>query len=165
MQPSKQQRTRGQPIPQGYVPSVSPFFGLLPPELWKRVKDFFVYSVDFLPLAAGAVQAADIAIQADSDYLIVAGVRTVTDTANTTLVAGPVPQLVTITDTGSGRNLQNQAAHIDNLFGTGQLPSYWPFPKLIPAASTLSTTLQNLDGVNDRNVRISYLGFKVFMFS
>jgi hypothetical protein len=45
--------------------------------------------------------------------------------------------------------------------GTAQLPTYWPMPKIFRANSTISTTVQNLEAT-DRNVRIAYLGFKVF---
>jgi hypothetical protein len=129
--------------------------------LWRRAKDFFVYSAEFLPLTASLTLTFETAIQADSDFLCVAAVRIVTATNNTTLVAVPVPELVTIFDAGSGRNLMDRAIHIDNLMGTGQLPTYWPMPKIFRANSTISTTVQNLEAT-DRNVRIAYLGFKVF---
>lgn len=144
----------------GLAPQLGPFFGLLPRALLKRVKDFFVYTAEFLPLPASATNTVNTAIQADSDFLIVLVTRVVTATDNTTFVAN-VPELVTITDAGSGRNLMDRAVHMDNLIGTAQLPSYWPYPKLIRASGTLNTTVQNLEAV-DRNVRISYLGFKVF---
>ena len=162
---NKSQAQRVQAVPTAQIlPSLNPFLGLLPKDLWNRVKDFFIYSVEFLPLAASETLTTDIAIQADSDFLIMAGVRTVTDTANTTLQTF-VPQTVLITDSGSGRQLMDRAVHIENLFGTAQLPAIWPYPKLIRASSTLSTRLTNLDGANARNVRLSYLGFKIFGFS
>lgn len=163
MNTRKQQGVAGQPLPHAFAPMVSPFFGLLPQALWKRAKDFFIYSTDFLPLAANATRSQDIAIQADSDFLTVVLNVTVTETNNTTFV-DPAPIMVLITDTGSGRNLQNQATHLNNLYGDGNLPGYIPFPKLIPAASTLSTQLQNLSATA-YNVRVSYVGFKVFMFN
>lgn len=158
--PTKAARVGASPA-GGAAPQLGPFFGLLPRKLLRRLKDFFVYTAEFLPLAAGGTATVNTAIQADSDFLIVAVTRVVTDIANTTFLAN-VPQLVTITDAGSGRNLMDRAVHMDNLIGTAQLPSYWPYPKLIRASGTLNTTVQNLDGANARNVRISYLGFKVF---
>lgn len=137
-----------------------PYSGMLPPQLRGRAKDFFIYTVDFLPIAANATASEDIQIQNDSDFLIMAGTRVVTDTANTTFL-GDVPQLVQINDSGSGRELTNRATHIENWFGTGQLPAYWPYPKVIKRSSTLRTTLQNLEAT-DRNTRISYQGFKIF---
>ena len=143
---------------------VAPFLGWLPRSLWRMAKDFFIYSAEFLPLPAGGTASFDTAIQSDSDFLAVAATRLVTSVDNLTLVSGPVPQLVQIFDAGSGRNLMDRAQHIDNFFGTGQLPSYWPMPKIFRANATITTTVQNLDGVNDRNVRLSYLGFKIFDF-
>ncbi len=145
---------------QRISPGISPFLGWLPRALWRRAKDFFVYTAEFLPLSASATQTFEIAIQADSDFVIVAGVRVVTTTDNLT-VQTFVPELVRILDTGSGRELTDRAVHIENWFGTAQLPAYWPYPKVIRASSTLQTTLQNLEA-NDRNARLSYLGFKVF---
>ena len=143
------------------LPLLNPFWGLLPRDLWGATKDFFVYSTDFLPLTASVVgQVSDIQIQADSHFMIMAGVREVRDDTNATIVTNP-PELVRILDAGSGRELTNQSLPIDNLFGTAQLPSYWPYPKIIKASSTLSTFLDNLEAT-DRNVRISYLGFKIF---
>lgn len=157
---TKAARTAAAPA-GGLAPQLGPFFGLLPRPLLRRVKDFFVYTAEFLPLPAGGTQTVNTAIQADSDFLIVAVTRVWTETDNTTFVLA-VPALVTVTDAGSGRNLMDRAVHVDNLFGTAQLPSYWPYPKLIRASGTLNTTVQNLDGATAYNARMSYLGFKVF---
>lgn len=143
------------------TPALNPFFGLLPQNLWNNAKDFFAYGDDYLPVGAGLTVPQNIAVQSDSDYLIVGAVAVVTDIANVVFAANR-PFLVTILDSGSGRQLQNTAIHLDNLFGTAQLPAYWPFPKLVPRASTLTTTIQSLDAANDFNVRIAYLGFKIF---
>lgn len=153
--PNQVQRSRPTAV------GIAPFSGWIPRKLWRKAKDFFIYSAEFLPLAAGGTLTVETAIQSDSDFLAVAGCRVVSDTANTTFFA-TVPQLITIVDAGSGRQLMDRAQHIDNLLGTAQLPSYFPMPKIFRANGTISTTLQNLDGANARNVRISYLGFKVF---
>ena len=141
---------------------VAPFLGWLPRKLWRKAKDFFVYSAEFLPLTASGTLTFETAIQADSDFLCVDVCRVVTDVANTVFLTA-VPQLVNIFDTGSGRNIFDRPQHIDNVMGTGQLPNYWPMPKIFRANATISTTLQNLEAT-DRNVRISYVGFKVFDF-
>lgn len=149
----------GAAFPQNQV-GPAPFLGWLPRKLWRRAKDFFVYSAEFLPLPASETATFETAIQADSDFLAVAVTRVVTDVANL-VFSVDVPELVTIFDAGSGRNLMDRAIHIDNLMGTARLPSYWPMPKIFRANSTITTTVQNLEAVA-RNVRIAYLGFKVF---
>ena len=162
MSPPNVTRPRpGAPAPGALAPQADPFLGYLPRALLRRLKDFFVYTAEFLPLAAGGTGTVQTAIQADSDFLIVYVTRVVTDVANVVFV-DPVPALVQVTDAGSGRNLMDRAVHMDNLIGTAQRPGRWPYPKLIRASGTLTTTVQNLDGANARNVRISYLGFKVF---
>lgn len=157
--PNVAKREGGYPSAQ-VQPALNPFLGLLPRELWERPKDFFVYSVLFNPLPISTTEADDIQIQADSDFLIMAGVRYVTSTA-----APPVPQagvaLVQLTDSGSGRQLQNTPVHIENLFGTAQMPAVWPFPKLLQRSSTLTVTIQNLEATA-RIYYISFLGFKCF---
>jgi hypothetical protein len=120
----------------------------------------FVGHLDFTPLALSATQTLGLNITADADFVILYGTRIVTAVDNTTFVAN-VPELVTLVDTGAGRQLMSSAVHIDELFGTGQLPAYWSFPKLMRAGSTLSVTLQNLEATA-RNVRLSFHGFKVF---
>lgn len=159
-----QDRRKRVPPAAQLMPSVNPFLGLLPPRYWRRAKDFFMYSADYLPLNASASLNVDILINNDSDFLIMAGVRTVTSSDNLTQVTF-FPATVTITDRGSGRNIMDRAVHLENLFGTAQLPQIWPFPKIIPAGATLSTLLQSLDTVNNRNVRISYLGMKIFFMA
>jgi len=146
------------------LPPVNPFLGLIPKKYWKRLKDFFSYNDDYTPLGAGATLPQSIQIQNDSDFLIMAGVFVMTTTDNTTTFFANAPVTVQITDSGSGRNIMNKATHINNLFGSATLPAIWPFPKLIPAGATLTTTLVNLDGANARNVRIAYWGFKIFAF-
>jgi hypothetical protein len=141
---------------------VAPFLGWLPRKLWRKAKDFFVYSAEFLPIPASGTLTFETAIQADSDFLCVDVCRVVTSADNLTFLTA-VPMLVNIFDTGSGRNIFDRPQHIDNIMGTGQLPNYWPMPKIFRANATISTTVQNFEAT-DRNVRISYVGFKVFDF-
>lgn len=156
-----QARQRGATAAQ-FLPSVNPFLGLLPRAMWAKAKDFFAYVVEFLPLGAGATATLPVQIQADSDFLLVEAVAVTTLADNATFVAN-VPTLVQINDSGSGRNLFSSPVHYNNLFGTAQLPGIVPFPKVLRASATLSTTLTGLDATA-RNIRIAYTGFKVFGF-
>lgn len=151
--PSEQQR-----IPE----IIGALYGFnLPEWIKERAKEFFVYGSNFLPLAAGAQGTADIAVQADSDFLIVATSLVLTDAANVVFAANR-PLTVTITDAASGRALMNAPMHVDNVFGTMQLPGYLPLPGLFKRGGTISTTMVNLDAANAFNVRFAYLGFKIF---
>lgn len=142
----------------------APFLGWIPRKLWRMAKDFFIYSVEFLPLAAATTGVVNTAIQSDSDFLCVAATRVITDAANV-VFAPNAPMLVRIFDAGSGRAVMDRPIHMDNYFGTGQLPSYWPMPKIFRANGTIETTVQNLDAANGFNVRLAYLGFKVFDYA
>ena len=147
--------------PSGQISRVpNPFLGLIPRELWSRLKDFFVYTANFIPLTASSTQTTNVSIQNDSDFLIIYGVGTVTDTTEASRLTY-VPQLVQLRDSSSGRELFDQATHYHNIFGTAEEPAYWSFPKLLRAGSTFSVTLQNLEAT-DRRVRIAFAGFKVF---
>ncbi len=147
---------------------INPFLGLLPKSLWNRQKDFFVYGSEFLPIAASQTASQEITIQADSDFIVMSGVAVVTDVSDAT-VGSTVnafdkfnpPFLATITDTGSGRAFMDSGVPFRNLYGPGELPAIWPFPKMIRASSVLSTRLENLTATAF-NVRLSYFGIKVF---
>lgn len=132
----------------------------LPPPMRGAAKDFFVYTAEFLPLAAGGTAAQNVAIQSDSAFLLTALTRVVTAVDNTTVVTF-APMMLQLTDLGSGRALMDRPVHLESLAGTAQLQSTI-FPKFINPASTLGVQLQNLDLVTARNVRLAFLGFKVF---
>lgn len=141
----------------------NPFLYTLPRVLWGKVKDFFGYTVNFTGtniLAASATQTLQTTIQNDSAFVIIAAVAVVTDSADTTQITF-VPQTVQIQDQSAGRNFFDSATHFHNVYGTAQAPAYWTLPRLVKAGATLSTTLANLEAFA-RNVRISYLGFKIF---
>lgn len=153
---------RGQPSDQ-MLPPLNPFLGLLPAHMWGKMKDYFAYVVNFLPATKATTTTQSFQVNNDSDFLCVARVYTAFQTDNTTvLAAGSGVFLVTITDSGSGRQDTNAAVHIDNAFGTAQRPFILPFPKVWSAGATISIAVQNLSGATDYNVRLTFHGFKVF---
>lgn len=131
----------------------------VPVQLRGRDKDAFIYSVEFLPLAASGTATGNISIQADSGFLAMDLVRVVTDTLDTTFLTN-APALVNVADAGSGRNLMDRPVHVDNLLGTVQLPGRW-YPRFFSASSTIIVQIQNLEATA-RNYRISFIGFKIF---
>lgn len=122
----------------------------------------FTYSAVF-PIAlfvAGATVPININIQNDSDFIW----RYTTLSAYT---AANVPQVapdytVSFFDTGSGRNMQDQAIHVSCCTGTALLPYILPEPKRIAAASVLTVTLTNVVGGVAALVTVVLGGFKVF---
>ena len=141
---------------------LNPMYMMLPRGTWGFPRDFFAYGQEIVPLGVSARTAVTIQIQADSDFLIVAGVLDTRDGATGLAFQATPPLLIAIQDSGSGRELQSIDTPIGNLFGTGTLPAYWPFPKIIKRSSTITTTVTNLDAALTFNVRFTYLGIKLF---
>ena len=69
---------------------------------------------------------------------------------------------VQIKDTGSGRDIIETAAPVMNIFGSGRLPFILPTPKLFLARSTIAITVENFDAAVTYNLRLSFIGYKVF---
>lgn len=134
----------------------------LPSELMGAPRDFFVYGVDFLSIAAGATGTETFTVQNDSDFLIVAVNGTAVDPTDEQVAFVTSALTIQFTDSGSGRQLQNRAQSFDNVVGTAQLPAYFPFPKFVDRASDFTTTIANNAGAAAVRVRLSFLGFKIF---
>lgn len=126
--------------------------------------DYFAYGTDFTPLAANSTTTQQINIANDSAFIILSAVLVETDTTNLVFL-GQRPLLAALFDSGSGRLLSSTPIHADNWFGTAQEPKYWDVPKVLSPNSAFNVTLQNLDTVNDRNVRVAFHGFKIFGFT
>lgn len=148
-------------VASAFLPSVSPFFGLLPREVWHKDKDLFFYSANFLPITAGQVQSQNISIQSDSDFLVVAINGTVTDIAAPPVLVAAPALLIELTDVSAGRQFQNQPQHYQNIVGTAQNPGWMPFPKYLRANSTVTITLTSLFNAS-LNARVTLMGFKIF---
>lgn len=127
------------------VPQQDPYFA----------KDYFTYEVDFTAaIAASGNAVGSFTIQADSDFLW-------TKAAFIQTGAG-VPAIL-IQDTGSGRNLMNQAVPVASMFGTGQLPFILPRQRIFVARAVVNVTITNLDAANPINtLRLSFIGEKGF---
>lgn len=130
--------------------------------------DPFQFRTDFVnpALAASATATLNFLVQADSAFAIVKTMGVVSDTSNvfiSNISDTPkfTPILVTFSDSGSGRDLMDQAIAWDNILGTAQRPYHWPKIKLLDPNSTFNTRLQNLVATAF-NVRIAFGGFKVF---
>lgn len=130
--------------------------------------DHFIYTAVFGAIAAGGTVPQNTSIQADSDFVI----RYINITAHPTgpIVSTVVPELlISLFDSGSGRNLQDNPVHIANFCGGmpnvgGSLPGILPEPKLISGSAVLTTTLQNIGTVAFVRVDVSFVGEKVFYF-
>ena len=129
--------------------------------------DEFVYSVSFNStttaigsLGTGSVQ---LLINGDSDF--VAQEMCVTVFTNTTTINASPNLLLTITRSGSGREIMNQPQHIQNLAGNywnNAQPGRKPMPGKFEAATNVTFTIQNLRAQAEGRIDVSLIGFKVF---
>ncbi len=146
-----------------------PGMGQVPgaPEAANRIKEFFTYQEDFSganTVLSGASATGNINIQADSDFVLqkmtyYADIAAATQTDSSRVIPNAT---IVITDTGSGRQLMESAVPITALFGTGQLPFILPTPRLFQARSTINLIVANFDAVVDYNIRVSFIGYKLY---
>jgi|SRR5882672_1351545 len=141
----------------------SPFWGILPPEFIDRIKDFFSYSVRFLPLASSGTLAGNFTVNNDSGFLL-GGINVLALNAAGTIVipTSDILALILLTDSGSGREIMSDAIPVGSLCGTGQRQGLLYWPKFVPPASTVKVTVTSLDVTNAQNLYFSFFGFKVF---
>jgi hypothetical protein len=133
--------------------------------------DPFTYEVDLTPATASINTTGQFVVQSDAAFAIVQTAVIVMSTANAGVAglqpfasgvdASQLPFLVSFTDQGSGRSLQSNPVPMDSIFGDARRPYKWTTPKILEANSTFSITVQNLSAT-DRNVRMSFMGYKVF---
>jgi hypothetical protein len=156
---NRQQNQKG-PAGPAFSPA-NPFFGLLPREFAGRLKDPFVYNI-VITVGATTTNTGTTQIQNDSDFVWTQGVVVVTDTPGTTFTtATTIPALVSLTDSASGRQLQDQATHMSAWFGTAQLPFFLQMPKIFRAGGQVSALVQN-QSAGTLVFRLSFHGFKCF---
>jgi hypothetical protein len=147
-----------QPVQRQLLGAIDQF---VPQEMRGRQKQFYSYQAVFNTIAAGATTPVTTSIDNDSDFLVMGINRVVTDTTQLVELAF-APFLIQLQYTGAGSTFFQTPDHIENVAGTAQLPGQLFYPFLVPGGATLVTTLQNLDGVNARIVRLSFPGVKFF---
>jgi len=136
--------------------------------------DPFIFTINFVTpfqLAASATSTLTFLVQSDSAFAICKTTFTIADVNNDAVAnlqpygsgaaSSIVAVIVSLTDSGSGRALQDNPVPIDSYFGTAQFPRLWPVPKVLDPNSVFSTTLQNLDATA-YHVRLAFHGYKIF---
>lgn len=129
-------------------------------------EDFTVYELDFLAVAPAATANNAIQIQADSAFRWTksAFYATIANAAFT-LSAIPIPSMtIQIVDTGSGRQLFNAAVPVTNVFGRGELPFINPVGRIFKERSSIAVTVANFDAAVTYNLRLSFIGTKLFPY-
>lgn len=115
-------------------------------------------------VAAAAVQQ-QVLIQNDSDFECrrISWYATIANAAFVS-AAIPIPSVTaTITDSGSGRQLESAAVPLTSIaYGPLQEPFDLPWPKVFTRNSTVVLTLTNFDAAQAYNVRVTMHGRKIF---
>jgi hypothetical protein len=130
-------------------------------------RDFFVYNTVHAAVAPAGTNTQSVQINADADFQVeklafFADIAAAGQMASTLII--PLCTIL-ITDTGSGRQLMDQALPIASMFGTGQLPFVLKQPKIFQARTNISVQVVNFDAANTYNVRLSFIGSKLFLRS
>lgn len=131
----------------------------------KYVRDFFTYVANVETLTSGASLTDTFNIEADSTFTAVklafmADIAGGAQTDATRVV--PLVRL-SITDTGSGRNLQNQPVPLASIAGDGRLPFVLPVPRIFQPRAAVTCTFENYSAATDyANVELAFIGFKMW---
>lgn len=128
-------------------------------------KDFFFYKATVADLGPGVSKTNVINIEANSDFIWlkcaysadIAGAAQTEDSRVIPLVR------VSITDSGSGRQLQNLPIPVSNMAGHDGLPLNLPEPREFQKNSNISFTFTSYDAsATYANVELVLMGYKKF---
>lgn len=129
-------------------------------------RDYYIYELDFLAVAPAGTPQSSFTIQADSNFIWQYGcywadIAAATETNNTRVL----PNITTmIQDTGSGRQLASNPVPVPSQFGWGQDVYELPTPRLFMANSQVTVNLVNFDAAVTYNLRLQFIGTKLYKF-
>lgn len=126
--------------------------------------DFFVYPVNFLLVAAGAVVQQVLNIDAGSNFTwyygaYAADMNGAAQTNGTRTY--PLADIL-ITPSDSAAQFMQAAVPITSLFGNGENPFVMPVPRILEARSSIIFQLTSRDAVN-LNIRLSLIGVRSYL--
>lgn len=155
-----------QPLTLAVGPSLA---GLLPPEIMRGIRGVpYTYAAEFLPLVAGESATRDVAIQRDSDFLVVqlTGIISATNDQTNLNVGTLAPVMVAIQDTGAKRPLISRASLIGSAIACQAQPAatpyFLPLPWLLDRGTTVTMRATNLFTATDCNFRAYYQGIRCY---
>jgi len=133
--------------------------------LW--VQDFYIYVADFAALAASASATVSLSVEADSTFVwtkaaYYADANPIAAQTDSTRVIPNV--LVSITDSGSGRNLQNKPVPLNCYGGHDGLPFVLPVAREFKASSSINVSIVNVSTVVFNNLKFCLIGYKKFLY-
>lgn len=127
-------------------------------------KDYFTYNCSVTALVTNTSQNAIINIESDSQF-----VWTKTSYVIALNGSGPYPigsrpfsrVGVSVTDSGSGRQLQSAPTILSSFAGSEGLPFVLPQPRLFKENSSISVTFNNPEALT-YDIYVAFSGYKLF---
>lgn len=131
------------------------------PEYRNKPKEYAVYSSTYLPIGASLTGVQnDVITGVDSDFVCTNIYGIATNAAGTAYIT--TPYVLNLIYTAYSRNITNVKVEWSAVAGTlANARIFWPYPIVIPKATTFSTLLDNPQAAT-ANVYIALHGFKVF---
>jgi len=130
----------------------------------KKRRDFYIYEAEALALVAGGSANDIVNIEADSDFMLQkfafqADIAAAAYTDSTRPWPNVTVQLI---DSGSGRQLMQQPIPVTSFMGTGELPFILPNPRKFLRNSTIQVAFTNFDAAVTYNLRLAFIGYKIY---
>ena len=135
-----------------------------PENVGSKRRDFYIYEAESLALAAGTSSNDVINIEADSDFIL----KKMTYEADIlaaayTFTTNPIPLIsIQLIDTGSGRQLMQNPIPVNSFMGDGKLPFYLDNPRRFERNSTIQIAFTNFDAAQAYNIRLAFIGYKIY---
>jgi len=135
------------------------------PETVDRIRrDFYIYESEALALVPAGSANDIINIEADSDFILQkfawqADIATAAYTDSTRPWPNVTVQLI---DSGSGRQLMQNPIPVTSFMGNGELPFILPNPRKFLRNSTIQIAYTNFDAAVTYNVRLAFIGYKIY---
>ena len=138
-----------------------------PENVDSKRRDFYVYEAQTTagtPIPFGGTDEDVINIEADSVFILEklsfqADIAGAAFTDSTRVIPNVSVQL---TDTGSGRQLMQNPIPIPSIFGWGELPFVLDHPRKFERNSTIQVAFANFDAAVAYNVRLAFIGYKIY---
>ena len=129
--------------------------------------EHYVFNAEFLSLPRRvSVDPIDtpqvIATESDAGFVCFAHAQHCVDTATKNFVAFPQVSIKVRLD-GSGRDMQNIRTPLLCVFGRGDRPFELPRPYQVGPKSTFTITAGNFETATDFDLRLSFIGAKIFL--
>ena len=127
-------------------------------------RDFYIYEAEALALAPAGSANDIVNIEADSDFLLQkfayqADIAAAAFTDSTRPWPNVTIQLI---DSGSGRQLMQNPIPVTSFMGNGELPFILPNPRKFLRNSTIQVAFANFDAAVTYNIRLAFIGYKIY---